>query len=168
MKKIAGSLILAVVCCLNAIYSEAQTINSFITPDPAQYGKPFNKVPDRRDVSLYQVNIRAFGRNGDFKGVTARLDSIKALGVNVVYLMPTYPVGKLKSTNSPYCISDYKAINPDFGTLADLRALVDVAHSRNMAVMMDWVANHTAYDNVWTVNKSWYEQDKAGNIISPS
>ena len=71
---------------------------------PPQYGTPFDKVPDRSDVTMYQVNIRAFGKDGNFKGVIARLDSIKALGINVVYLMPTYPVGVLKSTNSPYCV----------------------------------------------------------------
>jgi glycosidase len=134
---------------------------------PKQYGKPFKNVPDRRDVSIYQVNIRTFGKNGDFKGVTERLDSIKALGVNVIYLMPIYPVGIFKAVNSPYCIRDYAAVNKEFGTLDDLRQLVDGAHSRNLAVILDWVANHTAYDHVWTKNKSWYLQDSTGNIISP-
>ena len=132
-----------------------------------QYGQPFAHVPNRQDVTLYQVNMRVFSKDGNFKGVTDRLDSIKALGVNVIYLMPHYPVGKLRSVNSPYCIQDYKAVNPEFGTLDDLRTLVDGAHRRNMAVMIDWVANHTAYDHVWTKNKSWYLQDSAGNIIHP-
>ncbi|MEP6712807.1 MAG: alpha-amylase family glycosyl hydrolase, partial [Ferruginibacter sp.] len=96
-----------------------------------------------------------------------RLDSIKALGVNVIYLMPHYPVGQVNSTNSPYCIKDYKAVNNEFGTLDDLRALVADAHSKNMAVLLDWVANHTSFDNVWIKNKSWYQQDSSGNIISP-
>lgn len=134
--------------------------------DPAQYGTPFSKVPERQDVTIYQVNMRAFSNEG-FKGVTARLDSIKALGANVVYLMPIYPVGTVNSVNSPYCVKDYKGINSEFGTLADLRALVDGAHSRDMAVILDWVANHTAFDNAWTSNKSWYLQDAQGNIISP-
>jgi len=132
-----------------------------------QYGKPFNNVPDRRDVTLYQVNMRAFSKEGNFKGVMSRLDSIKALGANVIYLMPHYPVGQVKAVNSPYCIQDYKAVNPEFGTLDDLRDLVDGAHKRNMSVLLDWVANHTAYDHVWIKNKSWYQQDSIGNIISP-
>jgi glycosidase len=132
-----------------------------------QYGVPFQNVPDRRDVTLYQVNMRVFSPEGNFAGVTARLDSIKALGVNVIYLMPHYPVGKLKSVNSPYCIQDYKAVNPEFGTLEDLRKLVAGAHQRGMAVLLDWVANHTSYDHVWINNKSWYVQDSAGNIIHP-
>jgi glycosidase len=135
---------------------------------PVQYGTPFANVPNRQDATIYQVNIRAFSQTGNFAGVTARLDSIKALGINVIYLMPIYPVGQVKSVNSPYCVKDYKAINPEFGTLTDLRTLVDGAHSRNMSVMLDWVANHTAWDNYWiTAHKSWYKQDASGNIVSP-
>ncbi len=135
---------------------------------PPQYGKPFNRVPDPRDVTIYQVNMRAFSKEGDFKGVTARLDAIKALGTNLIYLMPIYPVGVLKSTNSPYCVKDYLAINQEFGTLNDLRSLVNGAHQRNMAVMLDWVGNHTSFDHPWTKNKAWYKQDSTGKIISPN
>lgn len=136
-------------------------------PDPLQYSTPYNNVPLSQDVALYQVNMRVFSTPGNFKGVVARLDSIRALGINVVYLMPIYPVGVLKAVNSPYCIQDYKAVNSELGTLDDLRALVDNAHSKNMAVILDWVANHTSWDNGWTNNKSWYQQDLSGNIISP-
>lgn len=135
---------------------------------PAQYGTPFGSVTDRRDAVIYQVNMRAFSQQGNFAGVTARLDSIKALGVNVIYLMPIYPVGVLKSVNSPYCVKDYLTVNSEFGTLSDLRSLVDGAHSRNMSVMLDWVANHTSWDNAWiSSHKDWYQQDASGNIISP-
>lgn len=135
---------------------------------PAQYSTPFSNVTDLRDAVIYQVNMRAFSQQGNFAGVTARLDSIKALGVNVIYLMPINPVGALKSVNSPYCVKDYLAVNSEFGTLADLRTLVDGAHSRNMSVMLDWVANHTSWDNAWiSSHKDWYQQDASGNIISP-
>lgn len=133
-----------------------------------QYGTPFNNVTDRQDAVIYQANIRTFSPAGNFAGVTARLDSIKALGANVVYLMPIYPVGSLRAINSPYCIKDYTAVNPEFGTLADLRALVDKAHALNMSVILDWVSNHTAWDHVWMApHKDWYRQDAAGNVISP-
>ena len=124
-------------------------------------------IPDRRDVSLYQVNTRAFSAEGNLKSVTARLDSIKALGINVIYLMPLYPVGIENSVNSPYCIRDYTSIAKEFGTLEDLKALVTAAHQKQMGVLMDWVANHTAFDHAWTKNKSWYKQDSTGKIISP-
>jgi len=65
--------------------------------DPAAYGTPFDKVPDTKDIVMYEVNLRSFSASHDFKGVQVRLDSIKALGVNTIWLMPTYPVGILKS-----------------------------------------------------------------------
>ncbi|RYY26963.1 MAG: alpha-amylase [Sphingobacteriaceae bacterium] len=129
---------------------------------------PLFQIPDRRDVTIYQVNLRTFSKEGNFKGVIARLDSIKALGANVVYLLPIYPVGVLKSANSPYCVKDYLAVNKEFGTLQDLRTLINYAHKRSMAVLLDWVGNHTSWDNPWIKNKSWYKQDSVGNIISPN
>ncbi len=135
--------------------------------DPPQYGTPFGAVPDPRNVVIYQVNLRIFSQEGNFAGVTQRLDSIKALGANVVYLMPIYPIGKLKGINSPYCIQDYDDINPEFGNLSDLRTLVDKAHEKGMAVILDWVANHTAWDNEWiTAHKSWYLIQN-GEVVSP-
>lgn len=139
-----------------------------LSTDPTQYGTPFTSVPSAEDAIIYQVNMRAFSIAGNLQGVTARLDSIKSLGVNVVYLMPIYPVGTLRSVNSPYAVKDYKAVGSEFGTLDDLRTLVNEAHQKNMAVILDWVANHTAWDNAWiTANKSWYQQDASGNIIAP-
>lgn len=150
------------LCCATAFSQQ------LITPVyPPQYGKPFNGVPDSRDVTLYQVNTRSFSKQGNFKGVTARLDSIKALGINVIYLMPIYPVGKLKANNSPYATKDYNAVGEEFGTLDDLRELVNGAHKRKMALMLDWVGNHTSWDNPWIANKSWYLQDSTGKIKYP-
>jgi len=139
-------------------------------PTPPQYGTPFAGVTSREDAVIYQVNMRAFSQAGNFAGVTARLDSIKAVGANVVYLMPIYPVGTdSKAVNSPYAVKDYRAVNAEFGTLADLRALVDAAHQRGLAVMLDWVANHTSFDNAWvTQHPAWYVRDAAGAIVSPS
>ena len=136
-----------------------------------QYGEPFTEVPDSRDATIYQVNIRAFSEEGNFQGVIDRLDHIESLGANVIYLMPVFPVGEERSAGglgSPYAVKDYKAVNPEFGTLEDLRTLVDEAHSRDMAVVLDFVANHTAWDNAWiTEHPDWYEQDEEGNIIAP-
>jgi glycosidase len=166
-------LLFLFVSILLACSKETDTVNTPVTPPvtdtiPAQYGTPFGNVPDRQDAVIYQVNMRAFSQQANFAGVIARLDSIKALGVNVIYLMPIYPVGTVKSVNSPYCVKNYTAVNAEFGTLEDLRSLVDGAHSRNMCVILDWVANHTAWDNGWiTSHKDWYLQDGFGNIVSP-
>ncbi|WP_022826375.1 alpha-amylase family glycosyl hydrolase [Hymenobacter norwichensis] len=140
------------------------------TVTPPQYGAPFAGVPNRENAVMYQVNMRAFSQAGNFAGVTARLDSIKAIGVNVLYLMPIYPIGTdSKSVNSPYAVKDYRAVNPEFGTLTDLRTLVDAAHARGLTVLLDWVANHTSFDHPWiTAHSDWYQKNAAGNIMSPS
>ncbi len=134
---------------------------------PKQYGEPFTNVPDTRDINMYEVNIRVFSEDGDLDGVTARLDEIKDLGINVIWLMPIYEPGVLKSVGSPYAIKDYKKVNPEFGTLEDLRELVSEAHDRDMAVILDWVANHTSWDHKWIQNVSWYTRDDSGNIVQP-
>ena len=134
--------------------------------DPAQYGTPYTGVPATKDIVMYEVNIKTF-TPASFQGVEARLDSIKALGVNVIWLMPTYPIGVLKGVGSPYCVQDYNGVNANFGTITDLRTLVAQAHSLGMAVIMDWEANDTSWDNAWIANKSWYQQDASGNIIYP-
>jgi len=132
--------------------------------DPAQYGTPYASVPATKDIVMYEVNIKTFP-NANFAGVESRLDSIKALGVNVIWLMPTYPIGILKASGSPYSVQNYEGVNSAFGTLADLRTLVANAHSLGMAVILDWEANGTSWDNAWiTTNPSWYIQNASGTI----
>ncbi|MBC7407882.1 MAG: alpha-amylase [Arcicella sp.] len=136
-----------------------------------QYGTPFEKMPSKEDAIIYQVNIRAFSAEGTLKGVQNRLSAIQELGANVVYLMPIHPVGTVRSAGglgSPYAVKDYKAVNTDFGSLEDLRILVEESHKMNMAVVLDWVANHTAWDNAWiTEHSNWYQKDSNGAIIIP-
>jgi len=135
--------------------------------DPAQYGTPYSGVPATKDIVMYEVNIKTF-TPANFAGVEARLDSIKALGVNVIWLMPTYPIGILKGVGSPYSVQDYEGVNASFGTLDDLRTLISQAHTLGMAVILDWEANDTSWDNAWiTAHPSWYLQDASGNIIMP-
>ncbi len=135
--------------------------------DPPTYGTPYTGVPATEDMVMYEVNERAFSPTGNFQGIIDRLDSIKALGVNVIWLMPIHPIGITRTVNSPYCIRNYKEVNAEFGSLGILRDLVSQAHQKNMAVIIDWVANHTAWDNPWISNTSWYTQDGAGNIVIP-
>lgn len=133
-----------------------------------QYGVPFDSVPETKNIIMYEVNLRAFSSSGDLQGVINRLDQLKALNVNVIWLMPIYPIGQINSVNSPYCVKNYYEVGSEYGTLADLRTLTTEAHNRNMAVVVDWVANHTAWDNPWVAqHPEWYSQDGAGNIIIP-
>ncbi len=135
---------------------------------PEQYGLPFGNVPVIADIHLYEVNPRVFSTSQNLAGITHRLEQIKDLGINMVWLMPIYQTGQLNSVGSPYAVRDYYKIHEDYGTLDDLRTLVDKAHDLDMAVMMDWVANHTAWDNEWIANTSWYTQDENGIIIHPA
>ena len=126
-------------------------------------------VPAPEDVMMYEINPRVFAPDHSFNAVAAQLDSIQALGVNVVWFMPLYVTGELKAKNSPYCIRDYRTLKSEFGTLDEFKAMVDECHSRGLSVIMDWVANHTSWDNVWvTEHPDWYTQDEEGNIIHPA
>ena len=125
-------------------------------------------VPEVADVVLYQVNPRVFAPSNSLQAVTARLDSIQDLGVNMLWIMPIYPIGEEKSKNSPYSVRDYKAVAAEYGTIEDLCTLVNACHQRGMGVILDWVANHTAWDNVWVAeHPDWYTHDSTGNIIYP-
>lgn len=171
MKKLSfASLFLALTLLAGAGRATGQpaAAKAALPPDPAQYGQPFAGVPASQNATIYQVNMRGFSQAGTFRGVMARLDSIKALGVNVVYLMPIFPIGKLKAVDSPFAVQNYTAVNPEFGTLADLRALVDGAHARGLAVMLDWVGNHTSWDHAWiTAHPDWYVRDAQGQMRNP-
>ena len=131
------------------------------------YGIPFSGVPDAADAVIYEVNLRAFSSSGDLAGVTARLDHLEELGVNVIWLMPIHPQGEVNSVNSPYSVRDYTAVSAEYGTLEDLRELTDAAHARGMAVLMDWVANHTSWDHPWLGNPGWHTTDGSGNVVHP-
>ncbi len=131
-------------------------------------------VAPRTDLSsavVYEVNFRAFSEQGGFNGVTDRLDHIKDLGVNVLWLMPIFPVGKVRSAGglgSPYAIQNFDEVNPELGTREDFRKLVRTAQGKGMKVILDWVANHTSWDNPWLKNKDWYTQDAKGEITIPA
>lgn len=119
------------------------------------------------EVVIYEANPKVFARTNALNAIAARLDEIQGLGVNVLWLMPVYEQGVKDAVGSPYCVKDYKKLNAEYGTLDDLKSLVAKAHEKGMRVILDWVANHTSWDNAWIQNKSWYTQDAGGNIISP-
>ena len=134
---------------------------------------PYLNVPEAEDVVMYSANPRAFAEQDALKVITERLDEIKALGANVIWILPLYAQGEGERNvkdgkGSPYCIRDYKAISAEYGTVEDLRHLVNEAHKRDMAVIMDWVANHTSWDNAWIENDGWYTKNDAGEIIHPA
>jgi glycosidase len=124
-----------------------------------------------RNIVLYEVNVRQFSDEGTFAGVTEALPRLKNLGVNVLWFMPIHPIGEINrkgELGSYYSIADYKAVNPEFGTMEDFKSLVDEAHKLGIYVMLDWVGNHSAWDNViMSENPQWYQKDSLGNFVSP-
>lgn len=123
-----------------------------------------------RSGVVYEVFPRNFSAEGDLNGVTARLDELKDLGVTILWLMPVHPIGeKLRKgpLGSPYAIRDYYAIDPAYGTKADLKKLVAEAHRRGLKVILDLVANHTAWDCVMMAHPEFYKQNAAGKITPP-
>jgi len=136
----------------------------------------FSKVAARstrpwiRDGVIYQVFPRNFSSEGNFKGVTAQLDRLKDLGVTILWLMPIHPIGQEKkkgTIGSPYAVRDYYGINPDYGTKDDLKKLINESHRRGLKVIIDIVANHTAWDSVLMKHPDWYKHDARGNITYP-
>jgi len=130
------------------------------------------KVPSwAKKAIMYEVNIRQYSEAGTFKAVQDDLPRLKALGVDILWLMPIHPIGEEKrkgSLGSYYAVKDYKAVNPKFGTQKDFNNLVKATHQQGMYLIIDWVPNHTAWDNVWiTEHTDWYTKGKDGNITDP-
>ena len=123
-----------------------------------------------RSGTMYEIYPRDFSAAGNLAGVTARLDELHDLGVNILWTMPIHPIGekfRKGEFGSPYSIKDYYAVDRNYGTLDDYKKLVAGAHQRGMKVIMDIVANHTAWDSVMMTNKGFYKQDAAGKVIPP-
>lgn len=127
---------------------------------------------------IYEINTRQYSPEGTFKALEADLPRIKELGIDILWMMPIYPIGEKDrkvpegaktSLGSYYSIRDYEAVNPEFGTKEDFKSLVDKAHGMGFKVIIDWVTNHTARDHGWiTEHPDWYKKDAKGNIATPN
>ncbi|NDL67142.1 alpha-amylase family glycosyl hydrolase [Anaerotalea alkaliphila] len=122
------------------------------------------------NANIYEVNIRQYTPEGTFRAFQEHLPRLKEMGVDILWLMPIQPIGRKNrkgTLGSNYSVMDYKACNPEFGTLEEFKALVDAAHGMGMRILLDWVANHTAWDHVWTtLHPEWYLKDDKGEIHS--
>ena len=121
-----------------------------------------------KSATIYEVNIRQYTKEGTFNAFAKHLPRLKDLGVDILWLMPIHPIGEEKrkgNRGSYYAVKDYRAVNPEFGTMADLKSLVKQAHDMGMYVILDWVANHSAWDNPLTkTHPHWYTKDHNGNF----
>lgn len=115
------------------------------------------------NTNIYEVNIRQYTKEGTFNAFAKELPRLKDMGVEVIWFMPVTPISQKKMKGilgSYYACSDYTSINPEFGTLQDFKQLVQDAHAQGFKVIIDWVANHTGWDHVWThEHPDWYEKD---------
>lgn len=123
------------------------------------------------NANIYEVNVRQFTPEGTFNAFSEHIPRIKEMGVEILWLMPIHPIGEKNrkgTLGSYYSIVDYTDVNPNFGTKEDLKRLVQKAHDHDMKVILDWVANHTAWDAVWTeTNPEFYSTDEEGNFYPP-
>lgn len=121
--------------------------------------------------NIYEVNIRQYTPEGSFNAFAAHLPRLQDMGVEILWLMPIHPIGIIKrkgTLGSYYSIRDHEAVNPEFGTAADFKNLVTKVHEAGMKIIIDWVANHTAWDHVWTIsNPAFFTKDVYGNFTPP-
>lgn len=127
-----------------------------------------------RQSNIYEVNLRQYTAEGTLLAFEKHLPRLRRMGVEILWFMPVTPIGIEGRKMSPsdlgsyYAVRDYKAVNPEFGTIADFRRMVDKAHRLGFKVITDWVANHTALDNPWAkAHPDFYMKDSAGRFISP-
>jgi glycosidase len=121
-----------------------------------------------KSANIYEVNIRQYTPQGTFNAFAAHLPQLKKMGADILWIMPVQPIGQKNrkgTLGSYYAVRNYTAVNPEFGTLDDFRSLVKKAHALGMHVIIDWVANHTAWDNPWVQEHSdWYLKNDKGEI----
>lgn len=135
----------------------------------AQTGSSVKHTEWSRNKMIYELNIRQFSEKGTFKEAEAQLQRLKDMGVGIIWLMPINPIGE-KNRKGPlgsyYAVKDYMTVNPEFGTLEDFKSFVSKAHELGLYVIIDWVANHTSWDNVLTESHpEFFNRDSLGNFL---
>src|SRR5690349_3588301 len=128
----------------------------------------FKPVEWSYSTNIYEVNLRQYTPEGTFRAFAASLPRLRDMGVEVLWFMPINPIGKEKrlgTLGSYYSCSDYTKTNPEFGSVLDFSHLVAEAHTLGFKVIIDWVANHTSWDHIWTrTNPGFYKKNSAGEF----
>jgi len=152
-----------------ALLAAVASVAAVSAPAPDYTPEPYVKLthPEwSRQAVIYEINTRQFTPEGTLRAAEMQLPRLKQLGIGIVWLMPVFPIGEVhrKGTlGSPYAVRDYRAVNPEFGTLADLQSFVRTAHRLGLHVILDWVANHSAWDNpIHAAHPEWYKTDWKG------
>lgn len=184
MKTLLRLFLLIMICIITTQCRQTPKKQATISSEEYKF-----TLPDwAKNAVIYEVNVRQFTPEGTFNGLSQHVDRIAKMGVDILWLMPIYPISEKnrKATNellvtdikdenersqylgSPYAVADYKAVNPDLGTSEDFKRLVQKIHQSGMRIILDYVPNHTGWDNQWIFDHpEWYTKDAAGNIIDP-
>ncbi len=121
--------------------------------------------------TIYELNIRQFSAGGTFKAIELRTIALKDVGAGIISLMPVFPIGEKDrrgARGSVYSVKDFRAVNPEFGTMEEFKSLVNKIHQMGMHVILQWVANQTSRDNILiTEHPDWFTRDSLGNILAP-
>lgn len=142
-----------------------------MNPAYAQQHSSVKHVAWSKNATIYEANIRQHSVEGSFKKFQDYLPTLKQMGVNLVWVMPINPIGEKNrkgSLGSYYAVRDYRGVNSEFGTPEDFKQLVKAVHAQGMHIIIDWVANHTAWDHPWAqTHPEFYEKDAQGQFIPP-
>jgi glycosidase len=121
-----------------------------------------------RDAVIYQINTRQYTAGGTLRAAAQHIPRLADLGVGILWLMPIHEIGAVNrkgTLGSPYAVRDYYSVSAELGELDDLRHFVELAHDHGLKVILDWVANHTAWDNpLVTEHPEWYDRDPVGGL----
>jgi glycosidase len=154
---------------ITTIFAGCKSNQTEIKEDMTEAG--FKHPEWTKTANIYEVNIRQYTKEGTFAAFIPHMERLQKMGVDVLWFMPINPIGEKNrkgTMGSYYAVKDYTAVNPEFGTLEEFKALVAKAHELGMHVIIDWVANHTSWDNVWTTqHPDWFDIDSTGNFVSP-
>lgn len=165
---ISGLFCILMFSCQQAPQTQDQSENESVEKESASASR---HVAWSQDATIYEVNVRQHTEEGTFKAFEEDLPRLKELGVKILWLMPIQPIGvknRKGGLGSYYSIKDYTAVNPEFGSMEDFKQLVNRAHELGFKVILDWVANHTAWDHQWiTDHPDWYTRNESGDIVSP-
>ncbi len=177
MKKIRNTTLLLFISFLLIVTACKNKVKPIIQTDTGadkEYvaTRSVKHVDWAKNATIYEVNIRQYTKEGTLKAFEKHLPHLKSLGVDILWLMPINPISEKNrkgTMGSYYAVQDYKKVNPEFGTKADFKSVVDKAHQLGMRVILDWVPNHTGWDNIWIKqHPEWYTHNEKGEIISPN